>query len=344
MESPLQNLKSGIIKKIPFNAIIPGLLLAIGVAILAEYLNKIPSLSLFSSLIIAIILGIILKNTVGVSQIFKPGITFSLKRILRLSIILLGLRLSLPQILAVGPAGLAIVFVTLVSTFIFTCWFGKRIGVNPKLTKLIAAGTSICGASAVVATNGVVESKDEDVAYAVAIVTIFGTLSMLLYPLLSTLVRVTSQEFGIWCGVSIHETAQVIAAAFQGGEVSGEFGTIAKLSRVIFLAPVVLTLGFVSPSSSDSSTGSKPKKLPIPWFVLGFIALMLLNSGNLFPEGFKKSVAEVNHFLLTISMAGMGLKTSIREIKQSGIKPLYLGAVSWIFISVLSLSLIKAFY
>ncbi|MEO1428530.1 MAG: YeiH family protein [Cyanobacteria bacterium J06633_8] len=344
MESPPQKFKPQITKNLPFNAIVPGLLLTAGVAILAEYLKKIPSFSLFSSLIIAIILGIILKNTVGVSQVFKPGITFSLKRILRLSIILLGLRLSLPQILAVGPAGLIIVFVTLTSTFIFTCWFGRQIGVNQQLTKLIAAGTSICGASAIVATNGVVESKDEDVAYAVAIVTIFGTLSMLLYPFLSTFLQVNSQEFGIWCGVSIHETAQVIAAAFQGGEVSGEFGTIAKLSRVIFLAPVVLTLGFVSSGSSKSSKETKSKKLPIPWFVFGFIALMLLNSGNVFPEGLKKSVTEINHFLLTISMAGMGLKTSIIEIKQSGIKPLYLGAVSWVFISVLSLSLIKAFY
>ena len=341
METPHQKIKEDITKALPFNAIIPGLLLTAGVAILAEYLKKIPSLSLFSSLIIAIILGIILKNTIGVSQIFKPGIAFSLKRILRLSIILLGLRLSLPQILAVGPVGLVIVFVTLTSTFVFTCWFGRQIGVDRKLTKLIAAGTSICGASAIVATNGVVESKDKDVAYAVAIVTIFGTLSMLLYPLLSTFAQITSEEFGIWCGVSIHETAQVIAAAFQGGEVSGEFGTIAKLSRVIFLAPVVLTLGFISPSSS---TENKSKKLPIPWFVFGFIALMLLNSANVFPDSLKKSVTEINHFLLTISMAGMGLKTSIIEIKQSGIKPLYLGAVSWIFISVMSLSLIKAFY
>ncbi len=344
MDNPPQKIPTGIIKSLSFNSLIPGLLLATGIAVLAESLKKIPSLSLFSSLIIAILLGLIVKNTVGVTPIFKPGITFSLKRILRLSIILLGLRLSVPQILAVGPAGLAIVFITLTSTFIFTCWFGRQIGVNQKLTKLIAAGTSICGASAIVATNGVVESKDEDVAYAVAIVTIFGTLSMLIYPLMSTFLQVTSQEFGIWCGVSIHETAQVIAAAFQGGEISGEFGTIAKLSRVIFLAPVVLTLGFITPSSMNSSKEHKSKKLPIPWFVFGFIALMLLNSVNLFPEDFKKSVTEVNHFLLTISMAGMGLKTSIREIKQSGIKPLYLGAVSWIFISALSLSLIKAFY
>ncbi|MEB3218459.1 MAG: YeiH family protein [Nostocales cyanobacterium 94392] len=344
MENPPQKLKVEITNNVPFSTVIPGLLLTAGLAILADSLKKIPSLSLFSSLIIAIILGIIIKNTIGVPQIFQPGITFSLKRILRLSIILLGLRLSLPQILAVGPLGLAIVLITLVSTFIFTCWFGKQIGVNQKLAKLIAAGTSICGASAIVATNGVVESKDEDVAYAVAIVTIFGTISMLVYPLLFTVLQVTSQQFGIWCGVSIHETAQVIAAAFQGGEVSGEFGTIAKLSRVIFLAPVVLTLGFLSPPSIDLSPATKSKKIPIPWFVFGFIALILLNSVNVFPDNLKKLVTEVNHFLLTISMAAMGLKTSILEIQQSGIKPLYLGAASWLFISVISLGLIKVFY
>ena len=344
MNNPPQKIDTAIVKNLPLHSIIPGLLLAAGLAILADSLKRIPSLSLFSSLIIAIILGIIVKNTIGVPQIFRPGIAFSLKRILKLSIILLGLRLSLSQILAVGPVGLTIVFTTLVSTFVFTCWFGRQIGVNQKLTKLIAAGTSICGASAIVATNSVVESKDEDVAYAVAIVTIFGTLSMLLYPLIPALFQVTSQQFGIWCGVSIHETAQVIAAAFQGGEVSGEFGTIAKLSRVIFLAPVVLTLGFLSPSSSKSSTENNSKKLPIPWFVFGFIALMLLNSANIFPESPKKLVTDINNFLLTISMAGMGLKTSILEIKQSGIKPLCLGAVSWIFISVISFGLIKAFY
>ena len=344
MNNPPQKLKAEITKSLPFYTIIPGLLLTSGLAILAESLKKLPSLSLLSSLIIAILLGIIVKNTIGVPQIFRPGITFSLKRILRLAIILLGLRLSLPQILAVGPIGLVIVLVTLVSTFIFTCWFGRQIGVDSKLTKLIAAGTSICGASAIVAANGVVDSKDKDVAYAVATVTIFGTISMFLYPLLFNFLQMLPEEFGIWCGVSIHETAQVIAAAFQGGEVSGELATVSKLSRVMFLAPVVLTLGFLSPRSKDSPKESKPKKLPIPWFVFGFIALVLLNSANIFPESFKETVTEYNHFLLTISMAGMGLKTSVLEIRQSGMKPLYLGAASWLFISVLSLGLIETFY
>ena len=344
MANPPQRFNSGVVKMPQFYDIIAGLLLTSGLAILAESLHKIPSLSLFSSLIMAIIFGILVKNTIGVPKIYQPGIKFSLKRILRLSIILLGLRLSLSQVIAVGPVGLGIVLVTLVSTFIFTCWLGRQLGVNKKLTKLIAAGTSICGASAIVATNGVVESKDEDVAYAVAIVTIFGTISMLIYPLLPVIFQVTSQEFGIWCGVSIHETAQVIAAAFQGGEVSGELATIAKLSRVIFLVPIVLTLGLLSPNSGKSAEKTKFSKLPIPWFVLGFIALMMLNSMNVFPQDLKTSVIKFNHFLLAISMAGMGLKTSIIEIKQTGIKPLYLGAAAWLFISIFSFSLIKTFY
>ena len=344
MANPAKKINSEFVKTPQFHTFLPGLLLASGLAILAESLHKVPSLSLFSSLILAILLGILVKNNIGVPKIFQPGITFSLKRILRLSIILLGLRLSLSQVIAVGPTGLAIVLVTLVSTFIFTCWLGRQLGVNQKLTKLIAAGTSICGASAIVATNGVVESKDENVAYAVAIVTIFGTISMLLYPLLLVIFQMTSQEFGIWCGVSIHETAQVIAASFQGGEVSGELATIAKLSRVIFLIPIVITLGFLSAGLGKSAQKIKFGKLPIPWFVFGFIALMLLNSINIFPQELKAFVIEINHFLLAISMAGMGLKTSILEIKQTGIKPLYLGAASWIFISIFSFSLIKAFY
>jgi uncharacterized integral membrane protein (TIGR00698 family) len=344
MENPPLKIMAPTAKAFQLKALVPGLLLTSGLALLATSLKKIPSLSFLSALILAILLGILVRNTIGVPQIFQPGITFSLKRILRLAIILLGLQLSLPQVIAVGPVGLGIVIATLVSTFIFTCWFGRQLGVNNKLTKLIAAGTSICGASAVVATNSVVESKDEDVAYAVAIVTVFGTISMLLYPLLPALLNLNSQEFGIWCGVSIHEVAQVVAAAFQDGQTSGEIATIAKLSRVIFLAPIVLTLGLLSTRISDKSQQVKLSKLPIPWFVFGFVALIVLNSLNIFPNALKSMVIEGNRFLLTIAMAGMGLETSLKKIKETGIKPLYLGAASWIFISVLSFGMVKVFY
>ncbi len=344
MDNPPAKITAPLPKPFQLKVIIPGLLLTSGLALFATSLKKIPSLSFLSALILAILLGILVKNTIGTPKTFQPGITFTLKRILRLAIILLGLQLSLPQVITVGPIGLGIVIVTLVSTFFFTCWFGRQLGVNSKLTKLIAAGTSICGASAVIATNSVVESQDEDVAYAVAIVTVFGTISMLLYPLLPTLLNLNSQEFGIWCGVSIHEVAQVVAAAFQDGQNSGEIATIAKLSRVIFLAPIVLILGLLSTRISDKSQQVKLSKLPIPWFVFGFIALIVLNSLNIFPNALKSMVIEGNRFLLTIAMAGMGLETSLNKIKQTGIKPLYLGAASWIFISVLSFSMVKIFY
>src|SRR5262249_55721968 len=128
----------------------------------------------------------------------------------------------------------------------FTVWLGRQLSVDRKLTELIAAGTSICGASAVVATNTVTRASDEDVAYAVACVTVFGSASMLLYPVTAGLLQLTPHAFGLWAGASIHEIAQVVAAAFQNGVDAGNYGTIAKLSRVMLLAPLVLALGCLS--------------------------------------------------------------------------------------------------
>ena len=321
-----------------------GLTLTSGLALLATFLHTLPGLELFSPLILAILLGILVRNTVGTPQVCQLGITFSLKRILKLAIVLLGLQLSLEQVIEVGPIGLAIVAITLLATFVFTCWLGKQLGVGHKLSQLIAAGTSICGASAVIATNVVVDGHDEDVAYAVAMVTVFGTASMLLYPLLPGLLDLTPQAFGLWCGASIHEVAQVIAAAFQDGKVSGEIATISKLSRVMLLAPMVLGLGLVSARKQQNGQKRNLRQMPIPWFVLYFLGMIILNSFNIFPEGIKIIVIQINQFLLAISLAAMGLETSLLKLKQAGMKPLYLGAVSWLFVSIFSLALVEIFY
>ena len=321
-----------------------GLTLTSGLALLATFLHTLPGLELFSPLILAILLGILVRNTVGTPQVCQLGITFSLKRILKFAIVLLGLQLSLEQVIEVGGVGLSIVTFTLLATFVFTCWLGKRLGVDRKLSQLIAAGASICGASAVIATNVVVDGHDEDVAYAVAMVTVFGTASMLLYPLLPGLLGLTPQAFGLWCGASIHEVAQVIAAAFQDGKVSGEIATISKLSRVMLLAPMVLGLGLISARKQQNGKKLNLRQMPIPWFVLYFLGMIILNSLNIFPEGAKAVVIQINQFLLAISLAAMGLETSLLKLKQAGIKPLYLGAASWLFVSIFSLGLVEIFY
>jgi uncharacterized integral membrane protein (TIGR00698 family) len=322
--------------------ILPGSSLCISLAWLACFLQRLPQLNIFSSMILAIALGIIVRNTIGVTQIYEPGIRFVLRRLLRVAITLLGLQLSLTQMIEIGVRGVAIVVITLLSTFCFTCWLGKQLGIQQNLTQLIAAGTSICGASAVIATNAVIHSSDEDAAYAVATVTVFGTLSMFLYPLLSILLHLTPQAFGIWCGVSIHEVAQVIAAAFQAGISSGQLATVAKLSRVLLLAPMILILGRVSLKTSQ--TDDRRLQTPIPWFVLGFIGFVGLNSLDILPTHEKSIVITANQFLLTAAIAAMGLETKLHKIVQAGFKPLYLAAASWAFISVFSLILAVMFY
>jgi uncharacterized integral membrane protein (TIGR00698 family) len=269
-----------------------------------------------------------------------------MRRILRFAIILLGLQLSLAQVVTVGIAGLAIIAVTLASTFVFTVWLGRQLGINRKLAELIGAGTSICGASAVIATNTVTRASDEDVAYAVACVTVFGSVSVLLYPALAGLLQLAPHAFGLWTGASIHEIAQVVAAAFQNGADSGNFGTIAKLSRVMLLAPMILALGYFSAKRQQIIDGNHVKQpttraVPMPWFVLGFIAMMLLNSLDLIPPVDKIYLVQTTTFLLTVALAAMGLETDFGKLRAKGWKPLLVGAGSWLFISAFSLALIE---
>jgi uncharacterized integral membrane protein (TIGR00698 family) len=246
------------------------------------------------------------------------------------------------QVAQVGLAGVGVIAATLIATLVFTKWLGRLLGVDGKLAELIGAGTSICGASAVIATNTVTGGSDEDVAYAVACVTVFGSLSMLLYPLLPGLLDLTPAAFGLWSGASIHEIAQVVAAAFQDGARAGEIGTVAKLTRVMMLAPVVIALGVVAVRRAAHAAGSASRAAPpMPWFVLGFVAMVILNSVITIPAAPKAWIALATTFLLSMALAAMGMETDFRKLKAEGLKPLMLAAAAWIFISAFALALVK---
>ena len=321
--------------------VLPGLALTCAIAGAAYTVRRIPGMDSFSPMIIAILLGMALHNTVGTPALARAGVVFSLKRLLRLAIILLGLQLTAQQVAAVGATGMAIIVVTLLSTFLVTKALGRLFGVERGLAELIAAGTSICGASAVIATNTVTCAADEDVAYAVACVTVFGSLSMFLYPALPGLLHLDAHHFGLWSGASIHEVAQVVAAAFQDGRDAGEFGTIAKLSRVMLLAPLVLGLGFFAARRGRDQVQARA---PLPWFVFGFIALIGVNSLGVVPAEAKQVLVPATTFLLTVALAAMGLETDFRKLRARGLRPLALGAASWVFISGFSLALIELVY
>ena len=322
----------------------PGLLFTMVVAAAAYRIRALPGVATFSPMIIAILIGIALNNLIGTPAWARQGIAFSIRRLLRLAIILLGLQLTITQVVEVGGRGIVIIVATLLATFAFTVWMGRLLGVERKLAQLIAAGTSICGASAVIATNTVAGACDEDVTYAVACVTVFGSIAMFVYPLLPRFLNLDPHAFGLWTGASIHEIAQVVAAAFQEGQSAGEFGTMAKLARVMLLAPMVIALGAMAARASKQigpdANAASPRP-PIPWFVLGFIAMVGVNSiVSIHPEA-RVWIIALTTFLLTVALAAMGLETDIRKLTAKGFRPALLGACAFLFIACFSLMLIK---
>lgn len=306
-------------------------------------LRRLPGMAAFSPMILAMVLGVAAHNLLPLPPAVRPGVMFSQKRLLRLAIVLLGLQLTLAQVIGVGGAGLAILIAATLATFVATSWLGRLLHVERRLSELIAAGVSICGASAIVATNTVTRADDEDVAYALACITLFGTLAIFLYPLIGAALALDAHAYGLWTGASVHEVAQVVAAAFQRGEEAGGFATIVKLSRVMLLAPLVLALGLFAARAAKAAGEAGHARPPIPWFVFGFIAAMLLNSAWPIPAEARGPLTALTTFMFTMALAAMGLETSLAKLRAKGLRPLLLGAAASVFISGLSLGLIALF-
>lgn len=325
--------------KAPVAGLLPGVLLTGVIAGAALALRGLPGLALFSPMILAVIVGMLFANIVRVQPTSLEGINFCQRGLLRSGIVLLGFQVTAGQFLAIGASGLAIAALALAATFLFTLAIGRALGVERGLTCLIAAGTAICGASAIAAVASVTRARDETAAYAVAMITLFGTLAMLALPPLATVLALNPQEFGLWAGASIHEVAQVIGASFQAGAPAGETGTIAKLARVAMLAPLVLLIG--SFASRKAAGGDAAARAPFPWFIVGFVAAVLLNSLVELPDWTESAMALSTSLLLTLGLAGMGLKTDFSQIRALGARPLLLALAASLFIASFSLMLVK---
>jgi len=321
----------------PWAALLPGIALCAAIAAAAFTLRQLPGIGLLSPMILSIFIGIGLHNLIGTHRFAKAGVAFTMRRILRAAIVLLGLQLTLGQVISVGATGIAVIAAALVTTFVFTKAAGRVLGVDHGLAELIGAGTSICGASAVIACNTVTRAHDEDVAYAVACVTVFGSIAMFLYPALAAPLGLGPDQFGLWAGASIHEVAQVVAAGFQRGEAAGEAATVAKLSRVMMLAPLILSLAALARSRGQEGGAT----VPMPWFVFGFIAMMLIASVVPLHGEVRSQIVTTTSFMLSMALAAMGLETDLRKLKAKGLRPLALGAMSTAFIAIFSLTLIK---
>jgi len=331
------------------------LALAGGLALAAIELGKIGWLQSkgISALTLAIVLGMLVSNTIypRIASATAVGVTLSKQNLLRLGIILYGLRLTFQDIGHVGMTGVAIDATMLCSTFALAWFVGTRLfGLDGETAMLIGAGSSICGAAAVMAAEPVVHGRADQVTVAVSTVVVFGTLAIFLYPVLYHLneqyhvLTMSPTAYGIFAGSTIHEVAQVVAAGRAVSDEATNTAVIAKMVRVMMLAPFLIALSaYLSGSNGASARGvaesaghgapaKAPRRIVIPWFALGFVALAGVNSLASLPKQGLAVAIDIDTVMLAMAMAALGLSTHVSAIRCAGIKPLALAALLFVWL------------
>jgi len=296
-----------------------------------------------SPLVAALVLGVIIGNIISIPKIFVPGQKFAAKKVLRFGIVLLGSQLALKQVVDLGGRELIVVVGVVALTFLGTLWLGPRLGVSKSLSLLIATGFSICGASAVAAMDGVVEADEEEVTYAIALVTLCGSLAIVLLPLLRNILGLSDpQLFGSWVGASVHDVAQVIATSSTGGDSAVQSATVVKLSRVVLLAPLVACVS-IWVHRSSSGLVAKTKKTDkkhvsvVPLFVVGFLVMIAVRTTGVIPDNWLTRLKTIEQVCLASALVGLASDVRVSRLLKVGGRPLLLALISWFGIAVVSL-------
>lgn len=325
---------------------IPGLLLVAVVAAIARASTLILP-SIISEVTVGVVLGIVLANLVRLPVAIRPGTKFAVNRLLRLGIVLLGARLFLGDVLSTGLGALAVVLIGMATVLVVTLGVGRLLRLPTRLSLLIGVGTAVCGNSAIVATAPVIEAEERDVSFAVATITLFGTLAVLLYPLIGHLVGMSDSFFGHWAGIAVNDTSQVTAAGFAYSQAAGETATVVKLTRNTLMAPLIVLIGawYVRSGAARASSvvGAASRRgmlKAVPLFVLGFVAMAVLNSGGLIPAALHGPIGEIAKVMILAALVAVGLSTDLGALRKVGVTPFYLGLAVAALLSVLSLALL----
>lgn len=318
-----------------FLNVLPGFGIAICIAFVAQWIEGLLPIHLIGSSVIALFIGMIINNF-GKPAILTPGLKFTSKKVLKFAIILLGASLSIETILNVGKLSLVVMIFTLLTCFGGGYFIGKALGLNWKLSNLISAGTGICGGSAIAALSQVVDADDNDVAYAMSATFLFDMAMIVLFPIMGRAMNLSDMAYGLWTGTAVNDTSSVVAAGFAYSEAAGDFATMVKLTRTLSIIPVVLIFAIINTRLKQKELGnadisSAKTKINFtslfPWFILGFLALAVINSFGIIPAAVSAGAKTLSKFLMVSALAAIGLNTSFKQMSKSGPMPMLHGFI-----------------
>jgi uncharacterized integral membrane protein (TIGR00698 family) len=334
--------------------LLPGLAAAIAIAIVARLLTTYLLPAILAEVTVALVLGAVGAAVLPAAPraALAPGVRIAGQRILRVGIVLLGARLSLAEIAGIGGPALGTIVITMTVSLTLVLILARLAGVEPRLAVLLAVGSAVCGNTAIVATAPVIGARPREVAYAVATITLFGSLAVLLYPVIGHALGVDQATFGLWSGVAVHDTSQVIATSSAYGSGALDVATVVKLIRNALMAPLLLgiawawaTFGPADPDASASTGGAVDRGIrrAFPIFVLGFVALAALRSVNVIGPDLAATLDTIARACILVALAGVGLSIRFDELRQTRWHAIAIGLVVAVVVGLGSLAAITTF-
>lgn len=318
------------------HTILPGIATAFVIALGARQLASLPGLTILGPMIMAILIGIMLRAAFGLPAQLKSGAAFCSRWLLRGAIVLMGVRLHFGKVIQLGPSVLLLDAVIVFAAIALFTILGRIFKLPPRLTTLIGAGTGICGAAAIAAVAPVVDATEEETAFGIAVITLLGTLGTIIYSFIYNALTLSPEFYGTWVGSTLHEVAHVVAAASVGGAEASDVAVLVKLGRVAMLVPAVLYIGL-----RQNQKGNKKTKVAFPLFVVGFLIVSILTTQGIIPASQVPGLTTLSAFILTIAMAGIGMGVDLKSFARVGYKPFVMGLIGSVFVSLLGVLIIS---
>lgn len=320
---------------------LPGLALAVLIAVVATVIGRL--VPVLGSAVPGVLLGVLIRLVARPGRRVQPGIALAGRGVLQLSIVLLGTQLSIAEVARVGLSSLPVMLGTLLLCLVAAWLFGRLLGVVGNLRTLVGVGTGICGGSAIAAVSPVIGAAGAEIAYAISTIFLFNIAAVVTFPALGHLLGMSQQAFGLFAGTAVNDTSSVVAAAASFGPDAAHHAVVVKLVRTLMIIPICLGLAALvrrrDPQEQTTPTSGRRLFRLVPWFLIGFVLMALVNSAGLIPAALQQPLSAASLFMITVALSAIGLSTDVAALRRTGARPLLLGALLWITVTVGSLGL-----